>query len=412
MGALHFNLELKTHEWKFISAWLNTSMCYGCRSNAVLAHVLQIKDTITELEISCQIHDCTCNGKSQLVGRSLFRLGLLIRHGNSLLNTPNNKNIDVTSSLCLSKKYLLMDDFGIKVRSLKDLGKIVEATLSSGSHIRLKMKALQNMHEYLLDAESQMETDKTGNNAALHPVEGSNSVHVAAGAGDANICGGIVQLYWDRILGRCFDFHDQVRQTALKAITDTWLLIDEERLNFKYCGSSTTPGSLLHPITCVPYLIALETDPQELNSSLVDCLAATALQLLFKLKRHLKTVYSLNDSRCQAFSPTEPPKPGEPLSRQNIPFDINHACTGVPSKYQDLVQRYQEFKGALKEDTVDYSTYTANIKRKRLTPRKLKSGRMTGDDEDDYDGEDGAGGGRRQGSGRKDNSIRGGRHRR
>ena len=65
------------------------------------------------------------------------------------------------------------------------------------------MKASQNMHEYLLDAESQMETDKTGNNAALHPVEGSNSVPVAAGEGDANICGGIVQLYWDRILGRC-----------------------------------------------------------------------------------------------------------------------------------------------------------------------------------------------------------------
>jgi len=48
MGALHFNLELKTHEWKFISAWFNTSMCYGCRSNAVLAHVLQIKDTMYE----------------------------------------------------------------------------------------------------------------------------------------------------------------------------------------------------------------------------------------------------------------------------------------------------------------------------------------------------------------------------
>lgn len=25
---------------------------------------------------------------------------------------------------------------------------------------------------------------------------------------------------------------------------------------------------LVHPITCVPYLIALETDPQELNSKL------------------------------------------------------------------------------------------------------------------------------------------------
>jgi hypothetical protein len=31
----------------------------------------------------------------------------------------------------------------------------------------------------------------------------------------------------------------------------------------------------------------------------VDCLAATALELLLKLKRHLKIVYGLNDARCQ-----------------------------------------------------------------------------------------------------------------
>lgn len=30
-----------------------------------------------------------------------------------------------------------------------------------------------------------------------------------------------------------------------------------------------------------------------------DCLAAIALQLLLKVKRHLKIVYSLNDARCQ-----------------------------------------------------------------------------------------------------------------
>lgn len=30
-----------------------------------------------------------------------------------------------------------------------------------------------------------------------------------------------------------------------------------------------------------------------------DCLAASSLQLLMKLKRHLKIVYSLNDARCQ-----------------------------------------------------------------------------------------------------------------
>lgn len=80
------------------------------------------------------------------------------------------------------------------------------------------MQALQNMHEYLLDAESQLDTDKT-NSVAHHPVEVSNSVPVAAGAGDTNICGGIVQLYWDHILGTCLDFNEQVRQTALKVRT-------------------------------------------------------------------------------------------------------------------------------------------------------------------------------------------------
>jgi cohesin loading factor subunit SCC2 len=70
----------------------------------------------------------------------------------------------------------------------------------------------------------------------------------------------------------------------------------------------------------------------------------------------------------------------------------------------------QEFKGALKEDTVDYSTYTANIKRKRPAPRKVKSGRVMGDDEDDDEDDDWASGGRRPGSGRKGNSSRS-RHR-
>ncbi|KAF2313653.1 hypothetical protein GH714_012604 [Hevea brasiliensis] len=487
----------------------------------------------------------------------------------------------------------------------KDIGKILEANLSSGSDVRLKIQALQNMYEYLLDSESQMGADKVSNDVNHYPVEGGHSVPVAAGAGDTNICGGIVQLYWDNILGRCLDFSEQVRQTALKIV------------------EIVLRQGLVHPITCVPYLIALETDPQELNSKLahhllmnmnekypaffesrlgdglqlsfifmqscsvspenlnqklqsraagnlkgkpeggslvqarigvsriyklirgnrvsrnkfmssivrkfdnptwtnsvipflceyctevlamlpftspdeplyliyainriiqvragaleanmkglilhlsqrnsrklphengviqqepaqpvlyhmptmnlngmmqqdlvvqpdltpltsfdlngtvqeephlvlnpiasrepkmdrmssadsfsiskndeekiqVDCLWAIALQLLLKLKRHLKVVYSLNDARCQAFSPNEPPKSGEVLSRQNIPFDISETSTSVPSTYQDLVQRYQELKSALKEDAVDYSTYTANIKRKRPTPRKTK----------------------------------------
>jgi cohesin loading factor subunit SCC2 len=68
----------------------------------------------------------------------------------------------------------------------------------------------------------------------------------------------------------------------------------------------------------------------------------------------------------------------------------------------------------LKEDAVDYSIYTANIKRKRPTPRKgRKYGFMGGeDDEDDNDDEDWSGGVRRiNTSGRKGNSNRGSRQR-
>ena len=33
----------------------------------------------------------------------------------------------------------------------------------------------------------------------------------------------------------------------------------------------------------------------------VECLAAGALQLLLRLKRHLKILYDLNDARCQVW---------------------------------------------------------------------------------------------------------------
>lgn len=81
-----------------------------------------------------------------------------------------------------------------------------------------QMQALQNMYDYLLDAESQMGTDQPDDGAApTAAVDGGGpSVPVAAGAGDTNICGGIVQFYWEKVLGRSLDLNGQVRQTALK----------------------------------------------------------------------------------------------------------------------------------------------------------------------------------------------------
>ncbi|KAL1205894.1 Sister chromatid cohesion protein SCC2 [Cardamine amara subsp. amara] len=586
----------------------------------------------------------------QIAGRSLFCLGLLIRHGNSLISSSGGKNFNLSSCLSLFKRHLRTEDLALKVRSLQalgfiliarpeymleeDIGKIIETTLADEANGRMKMQALQNMFEYLLDAEKQLGSDKVSD-TTVDPIEqGGHTVPVAAGAGDTNICGGIVQLYWDKILGRCLDFDDQIRQTALKIV------------------EVVLRQGLVHPITCVPYLIALETDPQEANQKLahhllmnmhekypaffesrlgdglqmsfifmqsisqvtseanqnlqqkgstnmsgkndqtsstltqarlgvsriyklirgnrisrnkfmtsivrkfdnptwsgsvisflmyctetlallpftspdeplylvysinrvvqiragaiesnlrallhkdsvktqhengtyqqdpipghmhtmdlntriqeeptpwssyghatpidlngavyqdprdqstsyqthngeanvhkmsssdppelstddlqkiqVDCLAAIALQLLLKLKRYLKVTYSLNDDRCQAYSPTEPLKAGDPLSRQNVAFDLSETRTDLPSTYQDLVHRYQEFKNAMREDTIDFTIYSANVKRKRPTPRKTsrsaKKAVAYNEEDDDEEDDDRVwnGGGRGGGGG-------------
>jgi cohesin loading factor subunit SCC2 len=41
-----------------------------------------------------------------------------------------------------------------------------------------------------------------------------NEVCVGAGAGDTNITGGIIQLYWSSILERCLDTNDQSLKEA------------------------------------------------------------------------------------------------------------------------------------------------------------------------------------------------------
>ena len=108
----------------------------------------------------------------------------------------------------------------------------------------------------------------------------------------------------------------------------------------------------------------------------------------------------------QAYSPNEPPKPGEGLSRQNLQFNVKEINIDPPNNYEDFVRRYQDFKNAMKEDTVDYAVYTANIKRKRPPPRRSrKCGRMMGgDDEDDEEDGDWGSGMRTSNSGRRSSS--------
>lgn len=506
--------------------------------------------------------------------RCLFCLGLLVRYGADLIAMMDKGAISIVNILFLYKHYLRSDEFYIKVRSLqalgfffiarpefmmeKEIGKILEATLSSNADTRIKMQALRNLYDYLVDTEEQMGLHDSSNCDKYNsqPKAGC-AVPVAAGAGDSNICGGIIQLHWNNILDRCLDMNDQVRQSALKLV------------------EIVLRQGLVHPITCVPYLIALEVDQLESNSKLahrllmhmnekypsffesrlgdglqlsfrfiqsgasssgqalnpgkvsgniknksdgsisaaakvgvsriyklirgsrisrnkflssiirkfdfgswsysslpflvycaevlaalpftvpdeplyvvyainrimqvragsleadmkalisdgpfgavakvtfeakasekemesdvayniesiepvdkvsgdaddskgipdvylqklkVYCHAAIALALLLKLKRHLKIMYSLNDARCQAFSPTEAIKSGEVLSRQSIHFSVKDTPIAVPTTVREMLEQYQDFKRSLKDDSLDYSAYTANISKKRARP--------------------------------------------
>ncbi|KAF6151937.1 hypothetical protein GIB67_010511 [Kingdonia uniflora] len=95
-------------------------------------------------------------------------------------------------------------------------------------------------------------------------------------------------------------------------------------------------------ILCSPTLgVSCGILKDNLQSNQADCQVAIALQLLLKLKRHLKIAFSLSNARCQDFSPNDPLKPGEGLSRQNIPFDISGTYFSLPTSHKEIIERYQ-----------------------------------------------------------------------
>ncbi|KAF6165138.1 hypothetical protein GIB67_000722 [Kingdonia uniflora] len=201
----------------------------------------------------------------------------------------------------------------------RDIRKILEATLSSGSDARLKMQALQNLHEYLLDAESQMGIDKNGSsNVIQYPEEGGHSAPVATvatSAGDTNICRGTIQLYWEGILERCMDMNEKVRQSALKIV------------------EVVLRQGLVHPITCVPYLIALETDAQEMNSKLAHhlLLSMNENRLGDGLQMSFNFIHSLANTSLEYSNQ------GKPSGNMKAKSDGNtfvHARLGVSRIYR------------------------------------------------------------------------------
>ncbi|XP_057817132.2 sister chromatid cohesion protein SCC2 isoform X2 [Cryptomeria japonica] len=203
-----------------------------------------------------------------LLLRCLYCLGLLVRYGAELIDCEDKGDISVIDILSLFKHYHHLEDVVVKARSLqalgfvciakpefmmeKDIRIILEESLSSNSDTRIKVQALRNFYDYLVDVEEQMGQVDIDNDSRVTKENGA--VPVAAGEGDNNICGGIIQLHWQNILEKCLDVNDQVRQSALKIV------------------EIVLRQGLVHPVTCVPYLIASVVDEQETNSNMAHSL--------------------------------------------------------------------------------------------------------------------------------------------
>lgn len=196
--------------------------------------------------------------------RCLYCLGLLVRYGAELIDRLNKGDTNIEEILSLYKHYYSRDDIVVKARSLqalgffciakpqymmdKDIRKILEASLSSDADTRIKVQVLRTFYDYLVDVEEQMGVKDIGSD--IKSRKQNDAVPVSAGEGDSNISGGIIQLHWQSILEKCLDKNDQVRQSSLKIV------------------EIVLRQGLVHPVTCVPYLIASEVDEQEMNSKI------------------------------------------------------------------------------------------------------------------------------------------------
>ncbi|CAI5971253.1 unnamed protein product [Closterium sp. NIES-64] len=227
--------------------------------------------------------------ESKFHWRSLFALGLLCRYGGNEIEALE-PSLPIPSILTVFKSFLSSPEEELQQRALQALGfafiarpqemvtedaaQIFGNALHMEAPSKHKVQVLRSFQEYLTDVEEKMveqnrrnlQTEaaaKKAQDAARHQstgelqeesaegigAGGSSSatgvVPVAAGAGDTNVCSGVIQQHWEAILQCCMDMDPDVRQTALKLV--------EIVLN----------QGLVLPVTCVPQLIALQVDPDE-----------------------------------------------------------------------------------------------------------------------------------------------------
>uniref|UniRef100_A0AAQ5XE97 Nipped-B protein n=1 Tax=Amphiprion ocellaris TaxID=80972 RepID=A0AAQ5XE97_AMPOC len=232
-----------THNYKFVWACFNKFYC-----------------ALNKLKIQHQEdpNSTTLAASKPLLLRSLFTVGALARHFDFDLEEfkGTNKVVIKEKVLELLLYFTKHEDEEVKSKAIIGLGFLVIMHPSqmfvpevkslyngiladSGSSINLKIQILKNLQTYLQEEDTRMqEADREWKK--LSKQEDLKEM----GDISSGMSSSIMQLYLKQVLEAFFHTQSSVRHFALSVI------------------ALTLNQGLIHPVQCVPYLIAMGTDPE------------------------------------------------------------------------------------------------------------------------------------------------------
>ncbi|XP_011613857.2 nipped-B-like protein A isoform X3 [Takifugu rubripes] len=232
-----------THNYKFV--WACFNRFYGALNKLKLQHHEDPNST-------------TLVANKPFLLRSLFTVGALARHFDFDLEEfkGSNKVVIKDKVLELLLYFTKHEDEEVKTKAIIGLGFLVimhpsqmfaqeVKTLYNGilaessSSINLKIQILKNLQTYLQEEDTRMqEADREWKK--LSKQEDLKEM----GDISSGMSSSIMQLYLKQVLEAFFHSQSSVRHFALNVI------------------ALTLNQGLIHPVQCVPYLIAMGTDPE------------------------------------------------------------------------------------------------------------------------------------------------------
>ncbi|KAM3849815.1 nipped-B-like protein B [Diretmus argenteus] len=232
-----------THNYKFV--WACFNRFYGALNKLKIQHQEDPNST-------------TLVANKPFLLRSLFTVGALGRHFDFDLEEfkGTNKVVIKEKVLELLLYFTKHDDEEVKTKAIMGLGFLVimhpcqmfvpevkslynGILADSTSSINLKIQILKNLQTYLQEEETRMqEADREWKK--LSKQEDLKEM----GDISSGMSSSIMQLYLKQVLEAFFHTQSSVRHFALNVI------------------ALTLNQGLIHPVQCVPYLIAMGTDPE------------------------------------------------------------------------------------------------------------------------------------------------------